>query len=83
VDGYRSGDQPDTWVASGQGWSIRKTYQIEADTLSVSFLAEGKALPALIETELNLALPELRRLRRPLCAGRRQHSRRLRSRTRA
>jgi alpha-amylase len=57
VDNYQAGDQPGGWVASGQGWSIRKTYQLEADTLSVSFLAEGTALPALIETELNLALP--------------------------
>jgi alpha-amylase len=57
VDSYQNGDQPGTWIASGQGWSIRKTYQLEGDGLSVIFRAEGKLLPARIETELNLALP--------------------------
>jgi alpha-amylase len=57
VDNYQAGDQPGSWIASGQGWRIHKAYQLEADTLNVSFLAEGKALPALLETELNLALP--------------------------
>jgi hypothetical protein len=57
VDNYQSGDQPGTWNASGQDWSIRKSYRLEGDALSVGFRVEGKVLPALIETELNLALP--------------------------
>jgi len=57
LDNYRAGDQQATWVASGEGWRISKTYRLEADTLSVVFRAEGNRPPALIETELNLALP--------------------------
>jgi hypothetical protein len=57
LDSYRAGDQPDCWIAKGEGWRIAKTYRLEANALSVAFRAEGKGLPALIETELNLALP--------------------------
>jgi alpha-amylase len=57
LDNYQAGDQPGTWVAQGEGWRIEKTYRLDADTLSVFFRAEGSGLPALIETELNLALP--------------------------
>ena len=57
LDGYRAGDRPDTWVATGDGWRIVKTYRLDAGTLSVGFRAEGTGLPARLETELNLALP--------------------------
>jgi alpha-amylase len=57
LDTYQAGDQPGTWVAQGEGWRIEKTYRLDADTLSVAFRAEGVRLPALLETELNLALP--------------------------
>ncbi len=57
LDSYHAGDRPSAWIATGEGWRIEKTYRLEADTLSVVFRAEGSGLPALIETELNLALP--------------------------
>jgi 4-alpha-glucanotransferase len=57
LDCYRAGDRQDTWVASGAGWRIEKSYHLEGNTLSVVFRAAGAALPALLETELNLALP--------------------------
>jgi alpha-amylase len=57
LDTYQTGDSPGSWVANREGWRIEKTYRLEDDTLSVVFRAHGEALPALIETELNLALP--------------------------
>ena len=57
LDSYRAGDQQGVWVATGDDWRIEKTYRLDADTLSVVFRAEGDRLPALIETEINLALP--------------------------
>lgn len=57
VDTYRAGAQPGSWIATGADWQLEKTYRLEDDALSVSFRAAGKALPALVETELNLALP--------------------------
>jgi len=57
IDAYQSGNVPGSWVASGEGWRIEKTYRLEDGTLSVDFRADGDGLPALIETELNLALP--------------------------
>jgi len=57
LDTYLAGDQPGTWIAHGEGWHIEKTYRLEAGILSVVFRATGSGLPAVIETELNLALP--------------------------
>lgn len=57
LDSYRAGDRPGSWSAGGEGWRLEKTYVLEANALSVIFRAEGNGLPALIETELNLALP--------------------------
>ena len=57
VDAYRAGEQPGSWIATGADWQLEKTYRLEDAALSVSFRIAGKALPALIETELNLALP--------------------------
>jgi alpha-amylase len=57
LDSYRTGEQPGAWIATGDGWRIEKTYRLDADSLSVIFRAEGSRLPAVIETELNLALP--------------------------
>ncbi|MDP2809499.1 MAG: DUF1926 domain-containing protein [Rhodocyclaceae bacterium] len=57
LDSYRAGDRQGSWAASGEGWRIAKTYRLDADSLCVVFRAEGDGLPALIETELNLALP--------------------------
>ena len=57
LDFYAAGDLPGSWIATGEGWRIGKTYRLDDDALSVVFRAEGKALPKLIETELNLALP--------------------------
>ena len=57
LDTYHAGDRPGTWIAQDESWRIEKTYRLGADTLSVAFRAEGARLPALIETELNLALP--------------------------
>ncbi len=57
LDSYRAGDRQGAWVASGDGWRIAKTYRLETGALSVLFRAEGSQVPALIETELNLALP--------------------------
>ena len=57
VDRYRAGAQPGNWVAAGADWQLEKTYRLEDDALSVGFRAVGKAIPAMIETELNLALP--------------------------
>jgi len=56
---YHAGDQPGTWtwLATGEGWRMEKTYHLDVDSLSVVFRAHGEGLPALIETELNLALP--------------------------
>ncbi|MDP1734892.1 MAG: DUF1926 domain-containing protein [Sulfuritalea sp.] len=57
LDFYAAGELPGTWTATGPGWRIGKSYHVDGDTLSVVFRAEGGALPKLIETELNLALP--------------------------
>jgi alpha-amylase len=57
LDSYRSGERQESWIAGGDGWRIEKTYRLDNASLSVAFRAEGTALPALIETELNLALP--------------------------
>ena len=57
IDCYRAGDRADTWVAAGDGWRIEKSYRLESDLLSLAFRASGRELPAVIETELNLALP--------------------------
>ncbi|MDK9703863.1 MAG: DUF1926 domain-containing protein [Sulfuritalea sp.] len=57
LDSYRAGEGAGAWVASGDGWRVTKTYRLDADSLTVGFRAEGSRLPALIETELNLALP--------------------------
>jgi len=57
LDSYRAGDRQGAWITTGDGWRIEKTYRLEDDTLSVVFRAEGDRLPALIETEINLALP--------------------------
>ncbi|MCM2308563.1 MAG: DUF1926 domain-containing protein [Sulfuritalea sp.] len=57
VDAYRAGEQPGGWIAAGADWQLEKAYRLDGDALGVSFRAAGKALPALIETELNLALP--------------------------
>ena len=57
LDGYRADDRQGAWIASGEGWRIEKIYHLDAATLSVVFRAVGSGLPALIETELNLALP--------------------------
>lgn len=57
LDDYRSDERQESWIAGGDGWRIAKTYRLDGASLSVSFRAEGTALPALIETELNLALP--------------------------
>ncbi|MCK9380061.1 MAG: DUF1926 domain-containing protein [Sulfuritalea sp.] len=57
LDSYHAGERPGAWIATGEGWRIEKTYRLDADSLSVVFHAEGSGLPALIETELNLALP--------------------------
>ena len=57
LDSYCARKQAGSWVASSKGWRIEKTYQVEGDSLIVIFSAEGGALPGLIQTELNLALP--------------------------
>ncbi|OHC61783.1 MAG: glycosyl hydrolase [Rhodocyclales bacterium GWA2_65_19] len=57
LDDYRAGNREGTWIAGGEGWRLEKSYRLEADSLSVIFRTEGDAFPALIETELNLALP--------------------------
>jgi alpha-amylase len=57
LDFYAAGELPGTWIATGEGWRIEKTYQLDGDALSIRFRAEGKTLPKLIETELNLAMP--------------------------
>ena len=57
LDGYRTNDGQGAWIASGEGWRIEKIYHLDGATLSVVFRAVGSGLPALIETELNLALP--------------------------
>jgi hypothetical protein len=54
---YAPGEIPGVWTAAGEGWRIGKSYRLDGDTLNVVFRAEGAALPKLIETELNLALP--------------------------
>ena len=54
---YAPGELPGVWTAAGEGWRIGKSYRLDGDTLNVVFRAEGAALPKLIETELNLALP--------------------------
>ena len=57
LDFYAAGELPGTWIAAGEGWRIEKTYQLDGETLSVTFRASGTAPPKFIETELNLALP--------------------------
>ena len=57
LDSYRADARPGCWVAAGEDWRIEKTYSLNAASLTVAFRAEGRQLPALIETELNLALP--------------------------
>ena len=57
LDFYAAGELPGSWIATGEGWRIDKAYQLDGDTLSVVFRAEGASLPKLIETELNLAMP--------------------------
>ena len=57
LDCYRTGDQQGAWAASGAGWRMEKSYHLDAAALSVVIRAVGSGLPALIETELNLALP--------------------------
>ncbi|MCM2289888.1 MAG: DUF1926 domain-containing protein, partial [Sulfuritalea sp.] len=57
LDSYRSDERQESWIAGGDGWRIEKTYRLDAASLSVAFRTEGTAQPALIETELNLALP--------------------------
>jgi len=57
LDSYAASELPGTWSAAAEGWRIEKSYALEGDSLSVCFRTEGNALPKLIETELNLALP--------------------------
>ena len=57
LDFYAPGENPGTWSAAGEAWRIEKSYQLDGDALSVVFRASGAALPKLIETEMNLALP--------------------------
>ncbi|MCX7163961.1 MAG: alpha-amylase/4-alpha-glucanotransferase domain-containing protein [Betaproteobacteria bacterium] len=57
LDSYRTGDQPGAWLADGEGWRIEKTYRLDGAALNVVFAAGGDQLPAVIETQLNLALP--------------------------
>jgi alpha-amylase len=57
LDFYAPGENLGTWSAAGEGWRIDKTYLLDGDTLGVVFSVRGTALPKLIETELNLALP--------------------------
>ena len=57
LNGYQTGDRPGVWSVTGEGWRIDKAYHLAGNSLSVVFRADGATLPALIETELNLALP--------------------------
>lgn len=57
LDCYRANDRQGAWIAGGESWRIEKIYHLDGATLSVVFRAVGSGLPALIETELNLALP--------------------------
>jgi len=57
LDNYRAASQADMWAAQGEGWRIEKSYRLEGDSLSVTFVCVGSVPPATIETELNLALP--------------------------
>jgi len=79
LDSYRADGRPGTWISGGEGWRLEKTYALEANALSVVFRVDGSTPPALIETELNLALPSCDGYGGSLCVRRRQHSGRLRS----
>jgi alpha-amylase len=57
LDTYRAMSEAGAWTAEGERWRIEKSYELDGDSLSVRFRAEGGALPKFIETELNLALP--------------------------
>ncbi|MCF8199923.1 MAG: DUF1926 domain-containing protein [Sulfuritalea sp.] len=57
LDCYVSDSEPGRWIAQVEKFRIEKTYRLDADGLSVGFRVLGAGLPAMIETELNLALP--------------------------
>ncbi len=54
---YAPDSQQGRWIAHFEEYSVEKTYRLGAEGLSVDFRVVGRGLPAVIETELNLALP--------------------------